>query len=216
MLSTQVTSSSGGLFWINRSITCYGVRMARPRTFDENRAVTAAMKLFWTHGYEGTSTHDLCEATGLGRSSIYNTFSSKRDLFDRALRQYMETKTAAQLELIQSDLPIRERVRRILWDAVEPDPSDPLGCLVVNSLVELAPHDRKVADALDRDHAVKIAALTTAFRAAQATGEIDAGHDPAALADYVYVVLSGLRVSARGGATRAAQEAVVTAALRTF
>lgn len=191
--------------------------MARPRTFDEDRAVDAAMKSFWTFGYEGTSTQDLCEATGLGRSSIYNTFSSKRDLFDRALRRYMETKTAKQLELIQrSDLPIRERVRQILWDAVEPDPADPLGCLVVNTLVELAPHEPEVAEALDRDHVVKIQALTTAFRAAQAAGEIDADHDPTALADYVSVVLSGLRVAARAGATRAAQEAVVTSALRTF
>jgi TetR/AcrR family transcriptional regulator, transcriptional repressor for nem operon len=191
--------------------------MARPRTFDEDRAVEAAMKLFWTSGYEGTSTQDLCEATGLGRSSIYNTFSSKRDLFDRALRRYMETKTATQLELIQrSDLPIRERVRRILWDAVEPEPADPPGCLVVNSLIELAPHEPEIAEVLDRDHAVKIETLTAAFRAAQAAGEVDRDHDPTGLADYVFVVLSGLRVAARSGATQAAQEAVVASALRTF
>jgi AcrR family transcriptional regulator len=191
--------------------------MARPRTFDEDRALDAAMKLFWTFGYEGTSTQDLCAATGLGRSSIYNTFSSKRDLFDRSLRRYMDTRTSAQLDLIQrADLPIRERVRRILWDAVEPDPADPVGCLVVNTLVELAPHDPEVAEILERDHAVKVEALATAFRAGQAAGEIDASHDAAALADYVYVVLSGLRVSARAGATRAGQEAVVASALRTF
>jgi AcrR family transcriptional regulator len=191
--------------------------MARPRTFDEDRAVDAAMTLFWTFGYEGTSTQDLCEATGLGRSSIYNTFSSKRELFDRALRRYIETKTAAQLELIQSsDLPIRERVRRILWDAVEPDPAEPLGCLVVNTLIELAPHEPDVAELLDRDHSVRLEALTTAFRTAQAAGEVDADHDPAALAAYVFVVLSGLRVAARAGATQAGQEAVVASALRTF
>jgi AcrR family transcriptional regulator len=185
--------------------------------FDEDRALDAAMKLFWTFGYEGTSTQDLCEATGLGRSSIYNTFASKRDLFDRSLRHYMETRTATQLELIQrSDLPIRERVRRILWDAVDPEPTDPLGCLVVNTLVELAPHDPEVAELLERDHAVKTDALTTAFRAAQAAGEVDAAHDPAALADYVFVVLSGLRVSARAGATRAGQAAVVASAVRAF
>jgi TetR/AcrR family transcriptional repressor of nem operon len=192
--------------------------MARPKTFDEDRAVEAAMKLFWAFGYEGTSTQDLCEATGLGRSSIYNTFSSKRELFDRSLRRYMETRTAVQLELTQrTDLPIRERVRQILWDAVDPDPADPLGCLVVNTLVELAPHDAEVAEMLERDHAVKIDALTTAFRSAQAAGEIDAGHhDPSALAAYVYVVLSGLRVAARAGATRSSQETVIAAALRTF
>ncbi|NUS02366.1 MAG: helix-turn-helix transcriptional regulator, partial [Nonomuraea sp.] len=59
--------------------------MARPRTFEEDRAVEAAMRAFWDAGYEATSTQDLCAATGLGRSSIYNTFAGKRDLFERAL-----------------------------------------------------------------------------------------------------------------------------------
>jgi TetR/AcrR family transcriptional regulator, transcriptional repressor for nem operon len=189
--------------------------MARPRTFDEERPVDAAMKVFWTFGYDGTSTQDLCEATGLGRSSIYNTFRSKRDLFDRALRHYMDARTAGQLEVIESDLPIRERVRRILWDAVEPDPRDPVGCLVVNTLVDLAPNDPEIAAALERDYATRLSALTTAVRTAQAAGEI-AGQDAAGLAEYVFVVLSGLRVAARGGATRSAQEAVVAAALRAF
>jgi len=190
--------------------------MVRPRTFDEERAVDAAMKAFWTFGYDGTSTQDLCDATGLGRSSIYNTFRSKRDLFDRALRQYMDAKTAAQLDLIQSDLPIRERVRRILWDAVEPDGDDPVGCLVVNTLVDLAPNDPEIAATIDRDHSTRLSALATAIRTAQAAGELDASHDPAALAEYVFVVLSGLRVAARGGASPSRQEAVVAAALRGF
>jgi AcrR family transcriptional regulator len=190
--------------------------MARPRTFDEDRAVDAAIRLFWTSGYEATSTQDLCAATGLGRSSIYNTFSSKRDLFDRALRRYMERSTEAQLEVIHSDLPIRERVRRILWAAVDPDPKDPAGCMVVNTLVELGPTDTEVTDLLDRDHLRKTEALTTAIRAAQAAGEVDPSHDASALADYVFVVLSGLRVAARRGTPRAAQLAVAEAALRTF
>ena len=64
--------------------------MARPRKFDEGRALDAAMEAFWAAGYEATSTQDLCDATGLGRSSIYNTFKSKHDLFERALARYME------------------------------------------------------------------------------------------------------------------------------
>jgi AcrR family transcriptional regulator len=189
--------------------------MPRPRTFDEDRAVDAAMRVFWTSGYEATSTQDLCAATGLGRSSIYNTFSSKRDLFDRTLRRYTELFTAAQLEIIQdATRPIRERVRQLLWVAVEPDPNEPPGCLVINTIVELGPSDPEIVDLLDRDHEVKLVALTTALRAAQATGEIDPGQDAAGLANYIFTVLGGLRVAARRGASPESQRGVVEATLR--
>ncbi|GAB3951675.1 TetR/AcrR family transcriptional regulator [Kribbella albertanoniae] len=185
--------------------------------FDEDQAVDAAMRVFWASGYEATSTQELCTATGLGRSSIYNTFSSKRALFDLALRRYMEQTTSAQLELIRrTDLPIRERVRQILWRAVEPDPGDPSGCLVINTVVELGPTDPELVEILDRDHAVKLKALALEIRAAQTAGEVDASRDPEALADYVYVVLGGLRVAARRGAATRVQESVIEAALHAF
>jgi TetR/AcrR family transcriptional repressor of nem operon len=191
--------------------------MPRPRTFDEDRAVDAAMRVFWTSGYEATSTQDLCEATGLGRSSIYNTFTSKRDLFDRALQRYVDRFTAAQLEVIQdATVPVRERVRQILWAAVEPDPDEPTGCFVINTIVELGPKDAEVIGLLDRDHEAKLAALTTAVQAAQADGELDPEQDPAGLATYVFTVLGGLRVAARRGATPESQRIVVEATLRSF
>ncbi|TCC33089.1 TetR/AcrR family transcriptional regulator [Kribbella speibonae] len=191
--------------------------MPRPRTFDEDRAVDAAMRVFWTSGYEATSTQDLCAATGLGRSSIYNTFTSKRDLFDRALQRYVDRFSAAQLEVIQdATLPIRERVRRILWTAVEPDPGEPAGCFVINTIVELGPTDAEVVGLLDRDHEAKLSALTTAIQAAQAAGEMDPEQDAAGLATYVFTVLGGLRVAARRGATSESQRIVVEATLRSF
>ena len=191
--------------------------MPRPRTFDEDRAIDAAMRVFWSAGYEATSTQDLCEATGLGRSSIYNTFSSKRDLFDRALRRYVDQFTAAQLEVIEdAGVPIRERVRRILWTAVEPEPDDPAGCFVINTIVELGPKDAEIVELLVRDHESKLTALTDAIRAAQAGGELDPEQDAAGLATYVFTVLGGLRVAARRGADRASQQAVVEATLRSF
>lgn len=191
--------------------------MPRPRTFDEDRAVDAAMRVFWTSGYEATSTQDLCEATGLGRSSIYNTFTSKRDLFDRALQRYVDRFTAAQLEVIQdATVPVRERVRQILWAAVEPDPGEPAGCFVINTIVELGPKDAEVIGLLDRDHEAKLAALTTAIQAAQADGELDPEQDAAGLATYVFTVLGGLRVAARRGATPESQRIVVEATLRSF
>ncbi|MEU4228827.1 TetR/AcrR family transcriptional regulator [Nonomuraea sp. NPDC026600] len=182
--------------------------MARPREFDEGRAVEAAMRAFWSAGYEGTSTKDLCDATGLGRSSIYNTFKSKHDLFEKALRRYMDSKTAWLTELLDGDLPVREKVRVLLWQAVDVEVGDPVGCLVVNSLVELAPRDPEVALQLRRDGDRRLAALRAAFEVGHSRGEVEAAKDPVALAQFVVAAISGMRVMARGGADRAALEAV--------
>src|SRR5438132_514738 len=103
--------------------------MARPRQFDEQRAVDAAARAFWASGYEATSTEDLCAATGLGRSSIYNTFTSKRDLFEKALARYMADKNATTTELLEGEGPVKDKVRALLWQVVEADERDPIGCL---------------------------------------------------------------------------------------
>ncbi|MGP3956543.1 TetR/AcrR family transcriptional regulator [Nonomuraea sp. 3N208] len=187
--------------------------MARPRKFEEARAVEAAMRAFWTAGYEATSTQDLCVATGLGRSSIYNTFASKHDLFEKALRHYMDERDAVLAELMYGDLPIKEKVRTVLWWAVEPDPEDPAGCLVVNSMIELAPRDPKVAEMLRRDNDKRFEIMRSAFETARSRGEIDPAKDPLALARFVFATVSGLRVMARGGADRAALGSVARTAL---
>ncbi|MCA2224268.1 TetR/AcrR family transcriptional regulator [Nonomuraea aurantiaca] len=187
--------------------------MARPREFEEERAIEAAMRAFWSAGYEGTSTQDLCEATGLGRSSIYNTFKSKHDLFDKALRRYMDSKTASLMELLEGELPVREKVRALLWQAVDVETGDPVGCLVVNSLVELAPRDPEVAEQLRRDGERRLGALRAAFELGQSRGELEADRDPAALAHFVVAAISGMRVMARGGSDREALESVAKTTL---
>ncbi|MBE1534210.1 TetR/AcrR family transcriptional regulator [Actinomadura algeriensis] len=188
--------------------------MARPRKFDEGRAVEAAMLAFWTSGYDGTSTQELCEATGLGRSSIYNTFASKRELFDKALARYMEIKTAGLIEVLEdTGRPVRERLRTVLDNAAAADDREPLGCLVVNSMVELAPRDPAIAEVLDRDKRRRLDALKAAIATGMAAGEIDAGKDAAALAEFVVATVGGIRVAARGGADRATLRAVAATAM---
>jgi TetR/AcrR family transcriptional regulator, transcriptional repressor for nem operon len=190
--------------------------MARPREFREERAVEAAMRAFWTAGYEATSTEDLCAATGLGRSSVYNTFRSKRELFERALRHYTTSRTAELVELMEADRPLREKVRTLLWQSVDPRPEDPAGCLVVNATVELAPHDDGVAELLRGDQERRLAALRAAIETGLGRGEIAGDKDPLALARFLVATVGGMRVMARGGADRAALESVASTALAAF
>ncbi|MEU8901156.1 TetR/AcrR family transcriptional regulator [Nocardia sp. NPDC048505] len=190
--------------------------MARPRNFDEDRAVEAAMRTFWESGYEATSTADLCASTGLGRSSIYNTFKSKTALFDRALRRYMDEKNAPVLHLMDGDTPVREKMRALLWRVIEQEIEDPPGCLVVNSMVELAPRDPQVARSLRHDQDMRVQTLRSAFQAGQRRGEIAAERDPLGLAHFIIATINGMQVAARGGADRATLEAIATNALSAF
>ncbi|MFI7277732.1 TetR/AcrR family transcriptional regulator [Streptomyces sp. NPDC049879] len=186
--------------------------MARPRTFDEDRALDAAMRAFWINGYEATSTQDLCEATGLGRSSIYNTFTSKHHLFRRALARYMTAMNEAQFALLDDHtMSPLDRLRTVLERTVETETG--LGCLTVNTTVELAGRDAEIAVTLERDTARRLAALAAVIAAGQRDGEIAATRDATALARYLVAVISGIRVSAQGGADRPALEAIAATAL---
>ncbi|MDJ0461785.1 TetR/AcrR family transcriptional regulator [Streptomyces sp. H27-C3] len=190
--------------------------MARPRKFDEEQAVDAAMEAFWAAGYEATSTQDLCEATGLGRSSIYNTFKSKRDLFDRALARYMEFKNAELTALMESDLPVREKLRTQLQLVIDEEfgrGRDGRGCLVVNTAVEAATREQGLKEDLARDYGVRLSVIRAAIESGQRDGDIARDKDALALAHFVIATVAGLRVSARVTSERSTLESIADAAL---
>jgi TetR/AcrR family transcriptional regulator, transcriptional repressor for nem operon len=191
----------------------------RPRTFDEDRAVDAAMRTFWANGYEVTTTEDLCAATGLGRSSIYNTFTSKHELFRRALLRYVEMMTTIQLGILEDEgrSPV-ERLRALFAAVVDGEMESrrdgrSIGCLTVNTTVEFAGRDAEAAEILDRDFERRAAALRIVIAAGQRAGEIASGRDPDALAGYLNAVIGGMRVAGQGGADRATLQSIADTAL---
>lgn len=187
--------------------------MPRPRSFDPDAVLDAAIRVFWTSGYEATSTEQLCAATGLGRGSLYHAFTSKHELYRAALERYMDLRTARLRETLEGPGPVRDRIAAVLHDAVDPDPDDPLGCMVVNTMVELGPADPVLAAALRRDHRIRHDALTAAVEAGVRAGELTSTRPADELAHFVIATISGLRVAARGGADRDTREAVARAAL---
>ncbi|PSK88101.1 TetR family transcriptional regulator [Murinocardiopsis flavida] len=187
--------------------------------FDEERALDAAMRTFWANGYEATSTKDLCDATGLGRSSIYNTFTSKHELFQRALTRYMDGMTSAQTAVLDdAEQPPTERIRTLFAQIIEGEFSNrregrSLGCLTVNTTVELAGHDAETAQLLDRDRELRLSSLRDVLALGQRTGEFGTRQDPETLAHFVTSMISGMRVAAQGGADRATLESIAATAI---
>ncbi|EHR61798.1 TetR/AcrR family transcriptional regulator [Saccharomonospora cyanea] len=188
--------------------------MPRPREFDEGTAVAGALRAFRTAGYEATSTQELCEATGLGRSSVYNAFGSKHALFRRALQRYFEDTMRHYRALFDEQRSARETFRAVFAGVVE-DEAQPgaCGCFAVNTASELGGRDPVITEDLRRHGEQLVALYTEVVRRGQRDGEIDPDADPKAVAEYVHAVVGGLRVLARNGFDRTAMENVVERAL---
>ncbi|GAB3168085.1 TetR/AcrR family transcriptional regulator [Amycolatopsis stemonae] len=188
--------------------------MARPREFDETAAVEKAMHAFWEHGYEATSTQDLCDATGLGRSSVYNTFTSKRALFRRSLTHYTSTQLGKRQAILDGPGTAAERLAAVLDQTVEDDVEQRRrGCLVVNTLAELGLPDDEVGAALRDDTDRNLAMFAECVREGVLDGSLRDGLDPADVAEFLLSTTSGLRVLARRGTSRERMHAVADIAL---
>ena len=114
--------------------------MPRTRAFDLGEVTARAMNAFWRCGYEATSIEDLVAATGLSRSSIYQAFGSKRGLFDAALNRYLDG-IESKLEPLQSSGGGLDGIIQFFesWEPIAAaGAGSSMGCLVVNSVAELA------------------------------------------------------------------------------
>ena len=171
--------------------------VGRPREFDEERALEAAMDEFWKKGYESTSLNDLCGCTGLHKGSLYQAFGDKHQLFMRSLNHYAEREfkdvAAAAFEQDSPLDSIRALVRTVCDHAAEGR-----GCLMINSLVELAPHDPEVRDVLANEGQRRIGVMAELLTKAQELGEIRAELDPLRLAQQAMVGLAGSAVLVKG------------------
>ncbi|MCH8858951.1 MAG: helix-turn-helix transcriptional regulator, partial [Proteobacteria bacterium] len=120
--------------------------MSRGKNFDAHEALTKAMHAFWSRGYEATSISDLVECMGIHRGSLYATFGDKRSLFLRALRHYGATHLDDWVAaLTQAHGPrgaIIAAFDRVVATALEGGSRD--GCLVINTALELSPHDEEI------------------------------------------------------------------------
>jgi TetR/AcrR family transcriptional repressor of nem operon len=115
------------------------------KTYDEAEVLDAAMRAFWTNGYQATSMADLVAATGLNRGSLYAGFGNKRAIFLHALRHYDRTYRSGFLDQIVQRAAPRDAILAVFDAAARGDPCLPSGCLMVNTALERAPHDPEIA-----------------------------------------------------------------------
>jgi TetR/AcrR family transcriptional regulator, transcriptional repressor for nem operon len=189
--------------------------VARPRKFDPDEVLDQSMRQFWEHGYRDTSVDDLVEATGVRPGSLYNAFhGGKRELFLGSLERYSKLVVPEKLGALErpgaSVREVRAYFEGLISDLMSPEGR--MGCLMVNSTVELAADDTEVSRVV-REHMKRLERnATRALRTAKRRGEIPEHVDPAAKATQLMATGMGLMVVGKTNPGREVLETIVNAA----
>jgi TetR/AcrR family transcriptional repressor of nem operon len=189
--------------------------MARLKDFDEERALDGAIDCFWKRGYEATTVRDLADAMKIGGASLYNAYGDKRALFARSLERYANRSMRDRIARMEAEHRPKEAIRAFLSEIIERSLKDPdrKGCLLVNSALDVAPHDAEIGQVV----AGYLDELRAFFRrnveAAQRDGQAPRSLDADEMSNHLLGVLAGVRVLARTGAKRKTLEGVVRPAL---
>ncbi len=188
----------------------------RPRAFDADAALEAALRLFWRTGYDGTSLSDLTAAMKINRPSLYAAFGNKEQLFRRAMDRYVE-RAGGAMRASMAEPTSRAAVERLLRGAVNRPTGrdDPAGCFLVQGA--LACGGDAAAAAVRQEVEARRRCAATALRMRFEQGAIDGdlppGTTPADLAEYFATVANGLAVQLAGGVGPATLNRVVDLAL---
>ena len=186
--------------------------MARTKDFDESEVLAKAIKLFWQKGYNGTSMQDLVDGLGISRSSIYDTFGDKHQLYLKALCTYRQNAIAIRDQILNASVPAKAAIRQLMNLTIDQMIRDKQhkGCFLVNSAVENAPHDKEINAIICQNDRELENAFSEVIKRGQTNGEIAGKQDPRALARFVFNNIVGIQVTAKSAADKAAFDDIVS------
>lgn len=189
----------------------------RPREFDENRAIEAAVKVFWSDGYAATSYSSLVDAMKMNRPSIYLAFGDKESLFLKAVDLYCHKQQAINMSVFNSGESYKNRLEKFALSMVKGvcNKKHP-GCLVVTVLADATGISTKFRDKL-REHVKATDAFIADFiRRGIEAGELKPCANPDLQAKVFVAALSGFALRARAGESEEDLMAVAKETVRTI
>jgi AcrR family transcriptional regulator len=190
-------------------------KIGRPRGFNEEAALEAAMRVFWEKSYEGATMADLTGAMGINRSSVYAAFGDKESVFHRVMDLYREKRMVYIRQALA--LPsLREVVAGLIHGTAEflSLPENPRGCLLIQGALACGTNAEPVKQAMIDWRKNGEADLKKRLLQAQFEGQLPRAIQPADFARYVSAVMAGLAVQAVNGATRTELRRVAEIAVR--
>jgi AcrR family transcriptional regulator len=195
----------------------------RPRSFDRDKALLAAVRVFRERGYEGATLADLQEAMGgISPPSLYAAFGSKEELFKEAVSRYVaSTGEAGRCALEAPATSTRDAIEQVMRATVAAitKTGEPRGCMLVLGALNCTSEDADGAAASEHLHRLRLASyrsIADRIRRGIREGDLPRGTDAEGLATFVTALVNGLSVLARDGASRAALNAAVDRAMRTW
>lgn len=192
--------------------------MPSPKEFNPDEVIEKAMQVFWHKGYEATSMEDLLEAMNLNRGSLYATFGDKRALFLRAIDRYCTCFVGPKFSLLDQPGPALPTLRRFIQGMIEGALADPQrrGCLIANTVMELAPHEKGIAGKLNQALKMGEDAFFGLLARAKKQGELSLDKDPRALARFLTTMMQGSIVMIKAGAPADVVQQTAETALSTL
>jgi AcrR family transcriptional regulator len=191
--------------------------VGRPRAFDPEKALDAALKVFWRKGYEGTSLSDLTQAMGINRPSLYAAFGDKEALFRKVLVRYAEGPAAYLWEAFKEPTA-RAVAEQILYGSAEllGNPKNPRGCLMVQGALACGDSAISIQRELVSTRKKFEEAIVQRLKQAKVEGDLPADSNPSVLAHFLSTVTQGMSVEAASGASRKELRQIAQMALRAW
>jgi TetR/AcrR family transcriptional regulator, transcriptional repressor for nem operon len=191
--------------------------MARPKEFDQDKALHKAIRLFSQQGFAATSTDDLMRVMDIGRQSMYDTFGDKRALFLKSLQAYVTESVGSIKATLEEPGSALTAVRNALvYFATRKDLTSTDGCMGMNAICEFGQRDDEVNGILREAARKQREALKDVLTRAKTQAELDSDADVDSLADFFESTLAGIRMAAKSGKSRQALRDIATLAARIF
>jgi TetR/AcrR family transcriptional repressor of nem operon len=186
--------------------------VGRPREFDEDQVLDAAMDVFWLQGYESTSMKDLLAATGLHKGSLYQAFGDKHSLFIQSLRRYMDRfrqDMAAEIEAADSGLQALRAIMNVSIGKGCHGTDGNAGCMALNTLADKGTEDPDILSALQEGYGKRMQMIVDAVARAQAEGGLRSDWAPERIATMISVMSTGTVAAVRGPVDKETAHALV-------
>ena len=176
----------------------------RPRSFDRETALRAAMLIFWEKGFDGSSLADLTTAMGINAPSLYAAFGSKEELYLEALTLYAGEVGIEIWSTLDETPDVRAAVERFLLATIDAycEESVPRGCMIALDTLHRTHSSDKVCDVLRNHRQTNIKILKKRLERGIRDGNIPASVNCEAVATFYATVQNGMSILARDGGTR--------------